>query len=61
MSNKKITGKTAATNAAKTLTDKSTSPKSKSVAGSALSQRSAPKKETSPGVAKTASGVLKDG
>ena len=55
------TGRDAATNASRTLRDESTSDKSKSAAGSALSQRDAPGKETSEQAASNASDVLRDG
>jgi hypothetical protein len=45
--NKKVTGKKTASSASKTLRSKSTSKTSKTSAGSALSQRKAPKKQTS--------------
>ncbi len=57
---KKQTGKKAATSASKTLKDKSTGDDSKSGAGSALSQRKAPKKKTSEPAAKKASKVISD-
>ncbi len=43
MANKKVTGKKAGSNASKTLQKKSTGRDSKAAAGSALSQRKAPK------------------
>ena len=55
------TGKTAASNASKTLRDESTSDKSKSAAGSALSQADSSEKETSDKAASSASNVLRDG
>jgi hypothetical protein len=61
MANKKITGKKAASSASKTLKCKSTGEKSKTAAGSALSQTKAPKKQTSPRAATAASKTLKDG
>lgn len=57
----KQTGKIAATNASKTLTNQSTGKNSKSGAGSALSQRNAPEKNTSVPAAKKAAKVLDDG
>lgn len=59
--NKKVTGKKAATDASKTLKSESTSRKSKTAAGSALSQTKAPKKETTVKAARAASSVLSDG
>ncbi len=55
------TGKKAASNASKTMRDKSTGGDSKSGAGSALSQTGAPGKETSGKAASSASDVLRDG
>lgn len=55
------TGKTAASNASKTMRDKSTGSDSKSGAASALSQTGAPGKETSQKAASSASDVLRDG
>ena len=60
MSKKKVTGKRAASRASKTLTNKSTGRQSKTAAGSALSQRKAPKKQTSSRAATAASKVLRD-
>lgn len=61
MVNKKVTGKKAANRASKTLKSKSTGKVSKSAAGSALSQRKAPKKHTSARAATAASKTLRDG
>lgn len=58
--NRKVTGKKAATKASKTLTGRKTTAKSKAAAGSALSQRKAPTKQTSKKAASAASKVLKD-
>jgi hypothetical protein len=60
MSNKKVTGPKAATNASKILTSKPTGVKSKSAAGSALSQTKAPTKQTSAKAATAASKTLRD-
>ena len=61
MANKKVTSKKAASTASKTLTSGPTGAKSKTAAGSALSQRKAPSKQTSPKAASAASKVLQDG
>ncbi|HEC27155.1 MAG TPA: hypothetical protein ENI67_07080 [Gammaproteobacteria bacterium] len=61
MANKRVTGRKAASSASKTLTSKSTGGKSKTAAGSALSQRKAPKKQTSSRAASAASKTLRDG
>jgi hypothetical protein len=61
MVNKKVTSKKAAINASKTLKNKLSSSKSKSAAGSALSQRKAPNKQTTKSVATKASKILRDG
>lgn len=61
MSKSRVTGKQAAHNASKTLRSSSTSKKSKTAAGSALSQTKAPKKITSSKAASKASSVLRDG
>lgn len=61
MPNKKVTGKKAASNASKTLKNKSTGRNTKASSGSALSQRNAPKKQTSTKAAKAASKTLRDG
>jgi len=58
---KKVTGEKAATAASKTLKSGSISSKSKTAAGSALSQTKAPQKVTSPKAATAASKVLSDG
>lgn len=55
------TGKKAASNASRTLQDESTGDKSKSAAGSALSQADASGKQTSEDAASNASDVLRDG
>lgn len=55
---RKVTSKKAATSASKTLTDWRTSKDAKSAAGSALSQRKAPKKTTSKKAATSASKTL---
>lgn len=61
MTKGKTTGRKAASNASKTLTDDSTGSKSKTSAGSALSQTGAPGKTTSKPAAKSASKVVSDG
>lgn len=61
MAKKKVTSKRVAKKASSVLKNKSTGKKSKSAAGSALSQTKAPKKTTSKKVASNASKVLKDG
>jgi hypothetical protein len=61
MAKPKVTGKKAATSASKTLKNTSTAKKSKTAAGSALSQKGAPKKVTSKKAATTASKTLRDG
>jgi hypothetical protein len=61
MARGKTTGGKAASNASKTLTSRSTGAKSRTAAGSALSQTSAPAKRTSPKAASAASGVMRDG
>lgn len=58
---RKVTGEKAASDAAKTLKSGATSSKSKTAAGSALSQTKAPQKATSPKAATAASKVLTDG
>ena len=58
---KKVTGEKAASDASKTLKSGATSSKSKSAAGSALSQTKAPTKVTSAKAATAASKVLTDG
>lgn len=59
--NRKVTGGRAASKASQTLRSRSTGSSSKSAAGSALSQRRAPKKQTSPKAASAASKTLRDG
>lgn len=59
--NTKVTSPKAATAASKTLSNASTGVRSKTAAGSALTQKDAPKKQTSPAAASAASSVLKDG
>ena len=61
MTKGKTTGRKAASNASKTLTDDSTGSKSKTAAGSALSQTNAPNKMTSKPAAHSASKVVSDG
>jgi len=56
----KVTRPKAASNASKTLRSKSTGKKSKTAAGSALSQTKAPKKVTSKKAASSASKALQD-
>lgn len=58
---RRVTRKKAASSASKTLRSKRTGPKSKKAAGSALSQRKAPKKTTSRAAGRAASAVLRDG
>lgn len=60
MTKPKVTGSKAAASASKTLTNASTAPKSKTAAGSALSQTKAPEKATSKKAATAASKVLRD-
>jgi len=60
MPKSKVTSKKAASEASETLRNKKTGPKSKTAAGSALSQTKAPKKSTSEKAATAASQVLKD-
>ena len=55
------TGKKAASKSSETLRSRSTAKASKSAAGSALSQRKAPKRATSAPAAKAASKTLRDG
>jgi hypothetical protein len=57
----KVTSKKAASNASSTLSKGTASSKSKSAAGSALSQRNASHRATSAAAAKKASAVLRDG
>jgi hypothetical protein len=61
MAKGRTTGIKAASNASKTLASGSTGAKSRTAAGSALSQTSAPKKTTSPKAANAASSVMRDG
>ena len=61
MTNKKVTGRRAASAASKTLRSKSTGNKSNTAAGSALSQRKAPKRQTATNAATAASKTLSDG
>jgi len=61
MTKSKVTGAKAASSASRTLTSSNTSPKSKTAAGSALSQTGAPQRVTSPKAASMASAVLRDG
>lgn len=61
MAKSRVTGRRAATAASKTLRSKSTGTKSKTSGGSALSQRNAPKKQTSTRAGSAASKVLRDG
>jgi hypothetical protein len=57
----KETGRKAASQSSKVMRDDSTSTKSKSAAGSAMSQRKAPSKDTSARAASKASSTLRDG
>jgi len=57
----KVTRPAAARSSSKILRTSSTGSKSKTAAGSALSQTKAPKRTTSPKAAKAASAVLRDG
>lgn len=61
MAESKTTGKSAASKASKTLLSKSSGPASKTAAGSALAQVSAPRKSTSASAAQAASKMLQDG
>ncbi len=61
MTKGKTTSRKAASNASKTLTDDSTGSKSKTSAGSALSQTGTPNKSTSKSAAKSAAKVVSDG
>jgi hypothetical protein len=61
MMNNKQTSQPAASKASKTLLSNSTGKNSKTAAGSALSQKDAPKKQTSPKAATAASKTLSDG
>lgn len=58
MSKKEVTSKGAASKAAKTLSDPKSNKAAKSAAGSALSQRNAPNKQTSSAAGKSASKTL---
>jgi hypothetical protein len=61
MAHRKTTGKSAGSSASKTLRSNSTGSRSKSAAGSSLSQRKTPVKKTSSRAASAASKVLRDG
>jgi hypothetical protein len=61
MAKSKVTSKSVAKSASKTLRSASTGQKSKASAASALSQTKSPKKTTSATVASKASSVLRDG
>lgn len=61
MTKGKTTGRKAASNASKTLTDDSTGSRSKTSDGRALSQTNAPNKTTSKAAAHSASKVVSDG
>jgi hypothetical protein len=61
MAKGKVTGGKAASNASRTLQSGSTGTRSKTAAGSALSQTGAPDKTTSAKAASAASSVLRDG
>jgi hypothetical protein len=61
MAKNKITGGKAASSASKALRSQETGDKTKTAAGSALSQTHAPKKSTSSAAASAASRVLRDG
>jgi len=61
MAKSKVTSPKAATSASKTLRSGSTGTKSKTAAGSALSQTKAPARVTTPKAARAASSVLRDG
>lgn len=61
MTKRKVTSPKAASKASKTLRSKSTGSKSKTAAGSVLSQTKAPKKVTSKKSASAASSTLRDG
>ncbi len=60
MTNIKVTGKKAARAASKTIRSRSTGSKSKTAGGSALSQRKAPRKQTSARAATAASKTMRD-
>ena len=59
--NTKVTSRRVARKASSTLRSKNTGAKSKTAAGSALSQTNTPKKQTSSKASKAASKVLRDG
>jgi len=61
MGKNKVTRGKAASNASKALRSQETGNKTKTAAGSALSQTHAPKKSTSSAAASAASKVLRDG
>ena len=61
MTKSKVTGVKAASSASKTLRSHETGDKTKTAAGSTLSQAHAPKKSTSSAAASAASKVLRDG
>lgn len=61
MAKGKVTGGKAASDASRTLQSGSTGARSKTAAGSALSQTGAPSKTTSSKAASAASSVLRDG
>lgn len=61
MAKPKVTSSKVARKASKTLLSSSTSAKSKTAGGSALSQTKAPRKVTSASAASAASNVLRDG
>jgi hypothetical protein len=60
MAKGKVTSSRAATSASKTLSNEATGGKSKTAAGSALSQTAAPKKTTSKKAGSAASSVVRD-
>lgn len=61
MANKKVTSKAAAGKASTVLRNRATGAKSKSAAGSALSQHKTPAKQTSKAAASAASKTMRDG
>lgn len=61
MPKKEVTSKPAASSASRTMTNPSTGQSSKSAAGSALSQKGAPEKQTGSAAGKSASKTLGDG
>lgn len=61
MAKNKVTGRKAASSASKALQSQETGDKTKTAAGSALSQTHAPKKSASSAAASAASKVLRDG